>query len=802
MIYAHSNNYFFTCICSLAQGISFLDAMTELWNKRGWQSGELHKDFRNECYKWLTLLLGTVRLSNPNVSILLKRFFAQRRNSIVSDSEFRQQMIQQVLEETRKNFPNLIIQMYDNDTASQQVGINDIAPLHFTMNDLQNLIKEKSLLNEGLVPLNEEITKLQEINEEQQKKYQQLQEANAQLEEKNKQLQQEATLLETKNVKLEATNTHLQEATTQLEEKNKQLQQEATLLETKNVKLEAINTHLQEATTQLEEKNKQMQQEATLLETKNVKLEATNTHLQEATTQLEEKNKQMQQEATLLETKNVKLEATNTHLQEATTQLEEKNKQLQQEATLLETKNVQLEATNVQLQQEKRWLSESFDNVSSGYEELSDVYEKQKERSSTLVTKLNEMETRFNTLQKNHQQLQDAKETITNEHRQLQKRYHELHKTNNEVTIAYKQEEKKCQQLQDAQEAMTSKHSQLEKEHQLVKKKHEEVIQQKQREYQLLQNTHDELITSYQQKEQKIVQLHQTQQQLEDILKAKQDEVSSLLGRITATEQSWKVNYKEVTLTKQELGRGGWGVVWIGEFRGQKVAVKQIHDSIVSDHFLQLLNREINTMAQLRHPNLLQFIGAVLDHPSGNPMIITEIMDISLRGAYEKKQLSPVPVSICLSIMRDVAVGLNYLHCLPDPIIHRDVSSANVLLESKGPGKWKTKISDFGSAKFARSAVTTAAGAAVYSAPEALQSVAFIHKKKQTTKMDVFSYGVLFLEVMSCQFPGSVDVFQNIFEQLKTSSPSIHQLILQCISEDPEHRPTMKQVIQQFDSIK
>ena len=571
---------------------------------------------------------------------------------------------------------------YDNDTASQQVGINDIAPLHFTMNDLQNLIKEKSLLNEGLVPPNEEITKLQEIIEEQQKKYEQL--------------------------------------------------------------------------------------------------------------------------------------------QEATTQLEEKNKQLQQEATLLETKSVQLEATNVQLQQEKRWLSESFDSISSGYEELFDVYEKQKERSSTLVTKLNEIEARFNTLQKNHQQLQDAKEIITNEHRQLQKGYQELHKTNKEITIAYKQEEKKCQQLQDAQETMTSKHSQLENEHQLVKKKHEEVIQQKQQEYQLLQNTHSELvtsyqqkekeyksledthgelITSYQQKEQEIVQLHQAQQQLEDNLKAKQDEVSSLQGRITATEQSWKVNYKEVTLTKQELGRGGWGVVWIGEFRCQKVAVKQIHDSIVSDHFLQLLNREINTMAQLRHPNLLQFIGAVLDHPSGNPMIITEIMDISLRGAYEKKQLSPVPVSICLSIMRDVAVGLNYLHCLPDPIIHRDVSSANVLLESKGPGKWKTKISDFGSAKLARSAVTKAPGATVYSAPEALQSVTVVNKKKQTTKMDIFSYGVLFCEAMNCQFPDE-DIFQNLLKQTKTSSPSIHQLILQCISEDPEHRPTMKQVIQQLDSIK
>ena len=70
-------------------------------------------------------------------------------------------------------------------------------------------------------------------------------------------------------------------------------------------------------------------------------------------------------------------------------------------------------------------------------------------------------------------------------------------------------------------------------------------------------------------------------------------------------------------------------------------------------------------------------------------MIITEVMDTSLRKTYESKELTPGPSyrPVILSIMRDVAVGLNYLHCLPVPVIHRDVSSANVLLESKGHKK-------------------------------------------------------------------------------------------------------------------
>ena len=151
-----------------------------------------------------------------------------------------------------------------------------------------------------------------------------------------------------------------------------------------------------------------------------------------------------------------------------------------------------------------------------------------------------------------------------------------------------------------------------------------------------------------------------------------------------------------------------------------------------------------------------------------------------------------------MTIIRDVAVGLNYLHCLPDPIIHRDVSSANVLLEFKGPHKWKTKISDFGSANKARYAVTQAAGALVYSAPESVPSI-FRAQNVQTSKIDVFSYGVLLCEVMTCHFPDP-PVFQDMLQQVRSRSPPLHYLIFSCIKEDPSSRPIMKQVIEHLDS--
>ena len=97
-----------------------------------------------------------------------------------------------------------------------------------------------------------------------------------------------------------------------------------------------------------------------------------------------------------------------------------------------------------------------------------------------------------------------------------------------------------------------------------------------------------------------------------------------------------------------------------------------------------------------------------------------------------------------------MARALNYFHLVhPDPIIHRDISSVNVLLEPAPSNSWKAKVSDYGSANFLQQVRTAGPGNLIYAAPEA--DIPF----EQSPKMDVYSYGVLLLEMCSQRFPNT-----------------------------------------------
>ena len=241
------------------------------------------------------------------------------------------------------------------------------------------------------------------------------------------------------------------------------------------------------------------------------------------------------------------------------------------------------------------------------------------------------------------------------------------------------------------------------------------------------------------------------------------------------------------------LGTGAWGFVVEGIFRGQQVAVKCLHDMIRSPKFAEVMRKEIAIMAQVRHPNLVLLIAAVMD-TENSPLIVTELLDISLRKAYEEKLLQG---SSKLNIFRNIASALNYLHlhhC--GEIIHRDVSSANVLLEAKPNNQWKAKLSDFGSAKLAIEAKTTAPGAPVYSAPEVKKEMG-IH---QTAKIDVYSYGILLCEVTTEQFPDE-ESLPGMMKEVQDKWAFMHRLITSCVQDHPDSRPTMSYVLSELNTV-
>ena len=224
--------------------------------------------------------------------------------------------------------------------------------------------------------------------------------------------------------------------------------------------------------------------------------------------------------------------------------------------------------------------------------------------------------------------------------------------------------------------------------------------------------------------------------QLRDQVEAQKQRLREMERQLAQREKSsydWIISRSEVQVTDKRLGTGGWGTVYEGRYCGCAVAVKQIHEEIVSPYRLKMFQREIDMASKCRHPCLLQFIGATIDGEF--PLLVTELMETSLRRLLKERPLSIGEVSI---ISLDVARALNYLHRKrPVPMIHRDISSANVLLWRKAgretgiqEAQWRGKVSDYGTAKFLEEVMTQNPGAFVYSAPEGRTTI-------QTTKVSL-----------------------------------------------------------------
>lgn len=228
-----------------------------------------------------------------------------------------------------------------------------------------------------------------------------------------------------------------------------------------------------------------------------------------------------------------------------------------------------------------------------------------------------------------------------------------------------------------------------------------------------------------------------------DLIDLSQEGLASYAQRINQSLQNWQIALDEVTLIRL-IGTGASSEVWLGSYRKTAVAVKKIRMERVESGVFKEFGREVAALVQLRHPNLVLFMGAYLGTPLS---VITEYCaggdlyhllhrDNDVFLSWDQK------LKMCL----DIAKGMHFLHSCTPSIIHRDLKSLNLLVESpiRRPGDpVHIKVSDFGLAKAfrEREMMTGQLGTCVsdiqhWMAPEVLQSQSY------TLKADVYSYAV------------------------------------------------------------
>ena len=254
-----------------------------------------------------------------------------------------------------------------------------------------------------------------------------------------------------------------------------------------------------------------------------------------------------------------------------------------------------------------------------------------------------------------------------------------------------------------------------------------------------------------------------------------------------ACSRLWVVSHDQFTVGR-EIARGSWATVHEAKFQGATVAAKRLHHLIISTRTREMFLGEMEMALHCQHQNIVTFLGATLEGP---PVMLMEMMSTSLRSAYEQRSIKNHQV---LGILHDVTRALYLLHTKPNPVIHHDVSSANVLLKALYNGERLAKLGDLGTARIQQEVASPGPGAIAYGAPEVADFT------KHTPKMDVYSYGVLMLEVLTETFP--FRIVDTLKVKVQQQFPKYHRLVTTCISQQSSDRPSMYDVMEQLNRIK
>ena len=191
-----------------------------------------------------------------------------------------------------------------------------------------------------------------------------------------------------------------------------------------------------------------------------------------------------------------------------------------------------------------------------------------------------------------------------------------------------RREENLQRQFRELQEREQSAQRQL-----TASRQREQNLQRQLRELQEQEQNSQRQLTESQQREQNSqTQLRNCQEQVSELQLSLSTAQLTINQSRSQETRDWVIPRDEIQITEKCLGRGGWGSVNEGTYCGCTVAVKQIHELIISPHNINLFEREMNIASKCRHPHLLQFIGATNDE--GTPLFVTELMEKTLRTLF------------------------------------------------------------------------------------------------------------------------------------------------------------------------
>eukprot|EP01114_Cavostelium_apophysatum_P014808 TRINITY_DN3928_c0_g1_i1.p1 TRINITY_DN3928_c0_g1~~TRINITY_DN3928_c0_g1_i1.p1 ORF type:complete len:545 (+),score=163.03 TRINITY_DN3928_c0_g1_i1:159-1793(+) len=269
------------------------------------------------------------------------------------------------------------------------------------------------------------------------------------------------------------------------------------------------------------------------------------------------------------------------------------------------------------------------------------------------------------------------------------------------------------------------------------------------------------------------------------------------------SDRAPEIRYDEITWG-EKIGGGCFGSVFKGKCRGINVAIKQLLKQDLDPKIMEDFRREVDIMTQMRHPNVVLFMGACTE--KGKMCIVTELMHYSVHDLLRKHN-KEITLIQRVKMAKDTAAGLAWLHGANPQIIHRDLKPSNLLVDEH----WNVKVCDFGlsQVKLRENKIRdgkSIPGTPLWMAPEVLLG------RDVDEKSDVYSYGIVLWEIITGQEPFP---HMESYQEFKTAitrhnerppipsdtHPSLAALMEMCWNADPTKRPSFTQILPLLDSV-